>query len=139
MFPFNHSSESSSTPAHTRREAERHLAREVQLLLEQYTDKDNLHWQGSVNDLMEVLHIAFTSCLITGADGQYLSFAAIVARACSLLHVRAPRNPYERASRASQRQGFRSRPYIDRYTQLLDRTDQPLWLQVMKTYSNDVG
>jgi hypothetical protein len=109
------------------REAERQLAHEVEQLLNNHHEEEGLQWKGTCIDLMEALHTAFTSGLITDDEGQYLSFTAIVGRACRLLHVRQPRNPYECAARGRRRKGFQRRPFIERYhLRLCRRGGEPL-------------
>jgi len=112
------------------REAKLHLASEVEQLLRNHCMEEQLQWKGSTVDLMEALHIAFLTNTLTDDDGQYLSFTAIVQRVCQLLHVRMPRNPYKYAAQGSQRQGFRNRPYMDRYMFLLGINPNPLWQQI---------
>lgn len=116
----------------TGREARLHLASEVAQILRNHSQDEQLHWKGSTVDLMEALHIAFLTNTLTNDEGQYMSFTAIVQQACSLLHVRMPRNPYKYASQGSQRQGFRNRPYMDRYLFLLGMHANPLWQQIAK-------
>ena len=117
----------------SRRETERLLAHEVEQLLNNHTEEENLHWRGSRVDLMEALHTAFTTGVLTDDEGQYLSFTAIVNRACKLLHLPVPRNPYECAARGSRRKGFQRRPFIDRYQLKLNRrpgNSRLLWEEI---------
>ncbi|WP_052342211.1 hypothetical protein [Xylanibacter brevis] len=116
----------------TGREARLHLASEVAQILRNHSQDEQLHWKGSTVDLMEALHIAFLTNTLTNDEGQYMSFTAIVQSACEVLHVRMPRNPYKYAAQGRQRQGFRNRPYMDRYLFLLDNNPHPLWQQIEK-------
>lgn len=120
------------------RETERLMAREVAQVLGHHAD-ENLHWRGTVTDLMEVLHRAFTTCLLTDADGLILSFTAIVTRACEVLHVRRPSNPYETASRACRRKGLQRVTYLQRYQRRLRTTPYPLHEQIDGCESNLTG
>jgi len=71
-----------TAPRISEREAERHLAQEVGQVLG-HQPCDNLYWQGSTTDLMEALHLAYTSFRLTDAEGLCLSFAYIVDRGCA--------------------------------------------------------
>ncbi|MCR5269807.1 MAG: hypothetical protein K6D91_02175 [Prevotella sp.] len=117
---------------YTGREAKLHLASEVEQILRNHSRDEQLKWKGSTVDLMEALHIAFLTNTLTNDEGQYMSFTAIVQSVCEVLHVRMPRNPYKYAAQGSQRQGFRNRPYMDRYLFLLGSHPNPLWQQIGK-------
>lgn len=114
-----------------RREAERRLAQEVGRVLTR-RDDESLQWQGTSIDLMEALHISFTTGCLHDSNGQYLSFIDIVEEVCRVLHQPVPRNPYECAARGSRRKGMQSRPYLDRYIYMLSQQPDrcPLWEQI---------
>ncbi|MBQ9644811.1 MAG: hypothetical protein IJV24_00445 [Prevotella sp.] len=114
-----------------RRQAEHRLAHEVGRVLA-HTATDNLHWQGSRVDLIEALHTAYTTFLLTDDEGVSLSFIHIVSQACSVLHVAMPSNPYELAARGSRRKGLHSLPYMTRYLHRLQNSAEPLWEQIEK-------
>lgn len=104
----------------TRREAQQLLAQEVTALL-RHDDVDSLHWQGTRIDLMEALHLAYETGELQDEDGISLPFTVIVSRACRLLHIAQPSNPYECASRGSRRKGRKMVSYLDRYARRLRR------------------
>ena len=86
--------------------------------------REGLSWRGSSKDLMEALHAAFTTGMIAddgGDDGGTLPFRQMVRRACGVLHVSEPHNPYEAAARAERRKGLRRTPFIERYRRSLNR------------------
>ncbi|MBP3252267.1 MAG: hypothetical protein J6M25_06455 [Prevotella sp.] len=112
-----------------RRQAEHQLAHEVGRVLG-HTATDNLHWKGSLVDLMEALHTAYTTYLLTDDEGISLSFIHIVSRVCAVLHVVTPSNPYELAARGSRRKGLHSLPYMTRYLRRLSAGKEPLWEQI---------
>ena len=97
-----------------RREAERMLAQEVKQLMTR-TETEGLTWTGSRRDLMEALHVAFTTGIITDSEGMGLSFTTIVSHTCQVLHTPVPSNPYGCAQRGSRRKGVFRRSYIERY------------------------
>ena len=112
-----------------RRQAEHQLAHEVGRVLG-HTAADDLHWRGSLVDLMEALHTVYTTYLLTDDEGISLSFIHIVSQACAVLHVAAPSNPYELAARGSRRKGLHSLPYMERYLRRLSAGKEPLWEQI---------
>lgn len=111
-----------------RHQVESHLANEVARLLNR-SDSEGLHWQGSVTDLMEALHVAYTTGIITTQEGLIAPFHDIVRQACQVLHIKEPHNPYECAARGSRRKCMRNSPYMSRYTRRLsdDPQAEPLW------------
>lgn len=111
-----------------RREAERRLAQEVGRVLNRRAE-EALQWQGSSIDLMEALHVSFTTGCLHDSEGCYLSFIDIVSRVCTVLHQPVPRNPYECAARGRRRKGMYNRPYLERYTYMLSQQPDrsPLW------------
>jgi hypothetical protein len=119
-----------TAPRISEREAERHLAQEVGQVLG-HQPCDNLYWQGSTTDLMEALHLAYTSFRLTDAEGLCLSFAYIVDRGCAVLHVARPTNPYELAARGSRRKGLHRTSYLQRYMRRMDAgVAAPLWKEI---------
>lgn len=107
-----------------RHEVESRLAGEVASLLRR-EPREGLSWRGSSKDLMEALHAAFTTGMIADdgddGDGGTLPFRQMVRRACGVLHVSEPRNPYEAAARGERRKGLRRTPFIERYRRSLNR------------------
>ena len=114
-----------------RREAQQLLAGEVKKLMER-NEQEGLCWQGTHIDLMEALHVAYETGALQDEQGICLSFAFIVCRACRVLHVHCPRNPYECASRAKRRKGMQMNTYLDRYERLMATagTGDILWRNI---------
>lgn len=101
-----------------RREAQVRLAEEVRSLLKQ-DERERLHWTGTTTDLIEALHVASDTGLVTDDEGNPLSFMQIVKRACLILHHRVPGNPYDTAMRGHRRKGVLRHNYEDRYCYLV--------------------
>ena len=124
-----------------RHEVESRLAGEVASLLRR-NPAEGLSWRGSSKDLMEALHAAFTTGMIAddgGGDGDddgTLSFRQMVRRACGVLHVSEPRNPYEAAARAKRRKGLRRTPFIERYRRSLNRPGATPFLDMIADSSD---
>ena len=97
-----------------RREAQQQLAGEVKNLMDR-SEQEGLCWQGTRIDLMEALHVAYETGCLQDEQGICLSFSFIVCRACRVLHVRCPRNPYECASRGKRRKGMQMNTFMCRY------------------------
>lgn len=77
--------------------------------------EDGVRWKGTVTDLVEVAHIAYMQGTVCGIQGSACTFRELVARVCSVLHVKMPHNPQACAYQAAQRKGVRCSPYIERY------------------------
>lgn len=104
------------------REARERLTEEFVELLRIDPD-DGMRWRGSVADLMEAAHIAYTQGTICDSNGQTCTFCAIVKRVCSSLHVKAPVNPRGSAYQAGRRKGVRQEAFIDRYVRKIFLSD----------------
>ena len=122
-----------------RHEVESRLAGEVASLLRR-EPREGLSWRGSSKDLMEALHAAFTTGMIADDGGDdddgTLSFRQMVRRACGVLHVSEPRNPYEAAARAERRKGLRRTPFIERYRRSLNRSGATPFLDMIADSSD---
>ena len=92
---------------------ERLTAEFVELLAK--SPEDGVRWKGTVTDLVEVAHIAYMQGTVCGIQGSACTFRELVARVCSVLHVKMPHNPQACAYQAAQRKGVRCSPYIERY------------------------
>ncbi len=114
------------------REAETRMTEEVASLLKQ-NEKEQLHWRGTMTDLMEALHTAFLTQQLRDGMGQPYSFRALVSNACRLLHLRVPSNPYEYATRGKSRKGQVNISYMERYQYLLQVRGNmsPLWEEII--------
>lgn len=118
-----------------RHEVEARLAGEVDSLLNRQP-AEGLAWRGSSKDLMEALHTAFTTGMIADEGGGTLPFRQMVRRACGVLHVREPRNPYEAAARGERRKGLRSTPFMQRYRRSLGRSGATPFLDMIADSSD---
>lgn len=98
-----------------RREAEIELTNEVEQLLKDKKNKGKLKWTGTVVDLMELLHIAFSTGIIRDKYGIGITFTRLVSDICRRLGVDKPSNPYECALRGSRRKGVKSTSFMQRY------------------------
>ena len=99
----------------TSRDAERLLAAEVAAVILSSSADEHLHWTGTAIDLMEALYTAYLTYTLRDDQGNCLSFRQIVSRACAVLHMPVPHNPYEVACRARRRKGLKCLPFLDRY------------------------
>ena len=97
-----------------REESARSLVAEVCQLLNEPPGTE-LTWTGSRSDLMEALHTAYLLGEVCDEQGQPYSFAAMVSRACELLHCPVPHNPSAIAARARGRKGVRQTSFFERY------------------------
>ena len=118
----------------TQREAQQQLAQEVLNLLTHRED-EGLQWTGTNIDLMEALHLAYETGSLQDDEGICLTFTTIVCRACTLLHVSQPSNPYECASRGCRRKGRRMQSFLCRYVRGMQRPgrDSALWQKIDTT------
>lgn len=111
-----------------RHEVERRLATEVERLLNR-NDDEGLSWAGSRRDLVEALHVAFSTGLIEDGEGCQLTFKNMVGRACNVLHIAPPNDPYELAARAHRRKGRQRSTFMRRYELMLSRQVETPFLQ----------
>ena len=114
-----------------RRMAEERVADEVRQLLS-HNEGEGLKWRGTNVDLMEALHVAYSTGILTDENGICLSFSHIVGRACSVLHMAVPSNPYETAARGRRRKGRLMSTYMDRYELQMRQSTSVLWQEIEK-------
>ena len=114
-----------------RHEVERQLVSEVGQLLAHQPD-EGLTWDSSQSDLIEALHVAFTTGMLADAEGNMMPFRSLVGRAASVLHFRPPRNPYQVASRAARRKGVQRTSFMRRYQLLLSHDVELPFLRHVK-------
>lgn len=103
------------------KEARERLTEEFVELLGMSPD-DGVRWKGTVTDLMEVAHIAYTQGTVCDEDGSTCTFRRLVSRACAILHVKEPHNPGGCAYQAEQRKGVKRAPFIERYARMMFRS-----------------
>lgn len=97
------------------------MAQEVEQLLKEHQEQEGLTWTGSKADLMEALYYAFESGCLHDDYGMLLTFADIVRRGCTLLHITPPSNPYLMANRGRQRKGMKRLNFLDRYLVMMEK------------------
>jgi len=114
-----------------RQEAVRRLTEEVRLLLRQ-PESDQLHWRASRLDLMEALYEVFLSQQLLDDEGMPMPFMRLVRKACAVLHLSVPRNPYDCAARGRSRKGFLRQTFMERYQYMLQvrGNKEPLWEEI---------
>ena len=114
-----------------RREAQQQLAGEVKNLMG-HSEHEGLCWQGTRIDLMEALHLAYETGSLHDEQGICLSFSTIVCRACRVLHVSCPRNPYECAARGKRRKGMLMNTFMCRYERQMQASEHTniLWRNI---------
>ena len=109
------------------------MAQEVEQLLKEHQEQEGLTWTGSKADLMEALYYAFESGCLHDDYGMLLTFADIVRRGCTLLHIEPSRNPYVTALRARQRKGMKNLNYLERYQIMMDKYPiNTIWTSICK-------
>lgn len=94
--------------------AKEQMARQLADLLAR-SPRENLYWQESVTDLIDLAHEVYMGGRLVDGQGRAFSFSGIVRRACAVLHVPAPHNPYSMAYNARNRKGVRQTSMFSRY------------------------
>ncbi len=84
---------------------------------------ENIYWMETVTDLMDLSHVVYLTGLMTDGQGRPFGFRRIVERACAVLHVPLPANPYSMAFNARNRKGVRQTSMFSRYCWLMYSTD----------------
>lgn len=97
-----------------RAEARKKLAAQFADLLER-SPAENIYWMETVTDLMDLSHEVYLTESMLDADGRPFGFMRIVKRACAVLHVPLPANPYSMAFNARNRKGVRQTSMFSRY------------------------
>ena len=70
-------------------------------------------------DLIDLSHEAYMSEKLLDGQGRPYGFDRIVERACAVLHVVKPANPYSMAFNARNRKGIRQPSLFSRYCWLM--------------------
>ena len=76
---------------------------------------ENLYWLGSTTDLLDLAHEVYMTERLVDREGRPFPFKRIVKRACDVLHVPMPSNPYSMAFNARNRKGVRQTSMFSRY------------------------
>lgn len=97
-----------------RREALELMTRQFKELLER-PDSDNLYWMGTKTDLVDLVHEVYMTERMVDRQGRPFGFARILERACAVLHVVMPCNPYSMAFNARNRKGVRQTTMFSRF------------------------
>lgn len=115
------------------REARERITEEFVALLSLDPD-EGARWTGTVTDLMEATHIAYTQGTICDSEGNTCTFTQLVTGICDTLHVKRPRNPAGCAYQAAQRKGVRKNSLIYRYMRQMfhSAVEKPLSSKVIK-------
>lgn len=100
---------------------------------------ENLYWQESTTDLMDVAHEVYMTEMLVDGQGRPCGFGPIVRRACAVLHVPTPANPYSMAFNARNRKGVRQTSFFSRYCWMMyvKRVSNPLNGTVVKLKMNN--
>ena len=118
--------------------AKEQMARQLADLLAR-SPRENLYWQESVTDLIDLAHEVYMGGRLVDGQGRAFSFSGIVRRACAVLHVPAPHNPYSMAYNARNRKGVRQTSFFSRYCWMMyvKRVSNPLNGTVVKLKMNN--
>ena len=99
--------------------------------------RENLYWQGSVTDLMDLSHEVYLSERLVDSHGRPYGFRRIVELACQVLHVVTTCNPYSMAFNARNRKGVRQTSFFSRYCWLMFKSHTPNPLRQMVKRMNE--
>lgn len=111
-----------------RRHALSEMARQFAELLARSPD-ENLYWMETTTDLMDLSHEVYLSEMLVDSQGRPYSFGRLVTRACAVLHVPRPANPYSMAFNARNRKGVKQMSLFSRFC----------WLMYSKKSSNPLN
>jgi hypothetical protein len=113
------------------RQAQLQMGEEMKRLLTEHRPEEGLTWKESRTDLMEAFYYVFDSGVMIDDYGMAITFADIVRRGCSLLHVQAPGNPYLMAMRGRQRKGMKHLNFLERYQLMMEKQpENTLWMSI---------
>ena len=79
----------------------------------------NQRWIGTKTDLLEMVHLAYTSAYVRDDQGRPATFLWMVQRACANFLLSMPRNPSAFVGKAMQRTNTKQAPLLERYCHLL--------------------
>lgn len=108
--------------------AREQMARQFAELLAR-SPMEKLYWQESVTDLIDLSHEVYMTEMLKDNEGRPFPFGGIVKRACAVLHVVEPRNPYSMAYNARNRKGVKQVSLFSRYC----------WLMYMRKSANPLN
>lgn len=122
------------------RHAMNEMARQFAELLA-HSPAENLYWMESKTDLMDLSHEVYLSEKLVDGQGRPYSFGRLVQRACAVLHVPLPANPYSMAFNARNRKGVKQTSLFSRYCWLMftKKSSHPLNGMVRRMKDNDIS
>ena len=116
---MRHANEYSNTLTREQRwQAKEKMVAQFAELLDRSPD-ENLYWMETKTDLIDLSHEAYMSEKLLDGQGRPYGFDRIVERACAVLHVVKPANPYSMAFNARNRKGIRQPSLFSRYCWLM--------------------
>ncbi|WP_298450622.1 hypothetical protein [uncultured Prevotella sp.] len=80
---------------------------------------ENLYWTESKTDLMELVYEVYVAENPVDRLGRPYSFSEMARRACAVLHVPMPKNPYAMVYNARERKGLKQKSFFSRYCWLM--------------------
>lgn len=104
-----------------RRRAARRMMVEQFAELLSHSTSENLYWTESKTDLLEIAHDAYMSGMLSDDSGRPFRFRMLVRRACAVLHVPEPSNPYSMVHNARNRKFVRQKSIFSRYCWMVYR------------------
>lgn len=101
-----------------RREARRLMAKQLGELLA-CSPRENLYWNESKTDLIDLVHEVFVSAMLVDRQGRPYTFRKMAKLACAVLHMPEPSNFYSIVYNARNRKGIKQKSFFSRYCWLL--------------------
>ncbi len=80
-----------------------------------HSPSENLYWLLSKTDLIDLAYEVYLTQSLKDTSGRPYDFKSIVKRACAVLHVPEPCNPYSMAFNARNRKGVRQKSFFSRF------------------------
>lgn len=98
-----------------REQAHERMAQQIAELLA-HSPKENLYWTETKTDLMDLLYETYITERLVDGNGRPFTFRGIALRACAVLHVPMPSNPYSIVYNARRiRKGVKQTSMFSRY------------------------
>lgn len=121
--------------------AKEHMEHALKELLREAQRGKTVRWTGTQSDLIELLHTVYLDGVFIDERGCPETFASLVRRVCTTLHVKIPANPRATAFSARSRKGFHQRPLLERYCAMLyhNHVSEPLLTMTTKNDMQDEG
>lgn len=117
-----HTNEFSETLTPVQRKNARDRMAEQFCDLLRHSPSEGLYWQSSKTDLIDLSYEVYLTESLKDGEGHPLGFKWIVKRACDVLHVAMPCNPYSMAFNARNRKGVRQCSFFSRYCWMMFRS-----------------